>query len=151
MPRFAGVGREPLNDWNATRGLFEKMASTFSFFHAHRAAPEGSSRARSARLLRVVRTKPLLDVLFLPEEDSPAAGHVVILSNDSGRATAGRAGLRLGRTLTLDGEAYTIVGVCGQLLACGRGRSRRATSGCRWPFSDKTARVRTTIRSVIGG
>ncbi len=59
----------------------------------------------------VVRARPLLGRVFLPEEDTPARGHVVILSNGFWKTHFGGAPDVLGRTLTLDGEPYTVVGV----------------------------------------
>jgi predicted permease len=59
----------------------------------------------------VVRTPPRLGRIFLPEEDTPARGHVVILSDGFWKTHFGSAPDVVGRTLTLDGEVYTIVGV----------------------------------------
>ena len=49
--------------------------------------------------------------VFLPEEDSPGRGQVVILSDRFWRSHLGAAPDVVGRMLTLDGEAYSIVGV----------------------------------------
>ena len=49
--------------------------------------------------------------MFLPEEDAPGAAHVVVLSDGFWKSHLGGAPDVVGRTLTLDGEAYTIVGV----------------------------------------
>ena len=49
--------------------------------------------------------------MFLPEEDSPGRGQVVILSDRFWRSHLGAAPDVVGRMLTLDGGAYSIVGV----------------------------------------
>ena len=49
--------------------------------------------------------------VFLPEEDSPARGHVVILSDGFWKSHFGGSRDAIGRTMMLDGESYTIVGV----------------------------------------
>ncbi|HET7842574.1 MAG TPA: ABC transporter permease, partial [Xanthomonadales bacterium] len=48
---------------------------------------------------------------FLPEEDRPGAENVAILSTPFAERRFGRAEAALGKTLTLDGRPYTIVGV----------------------------------------
>src|SRR3954466_5265095 len=59
----------------------------------------------------VVGTPPRLGRVFLPEEDTPARGHVVVLSDGFWESHFGRAPDVIGRSLTLNGENYTIVGV----------------------------------------
>ena len=67
--------------------------------------------AVGAGFFDVVRTPPALGRVFLAEEDSPAKSHVVVLSDGFWKTHIGGAPDAVGRTLTLDGEAYTIVGV----------------------------------------
>jgi predicted permease len=59
----------------------------------------------------IVGTRPALGRAFLDGEDSPARGHVVILSDGFWKGHFGGAPDIVGRTLTLDGAAYDIVGV----------------------------------------
>jgi hypothetical protein len=49
--------------------------------------------------------------VFLPEEDAPGRGHVVIISNGFWKSHFGGSRDAIGRTLTLDGESHRIVGV----------------------------------------
>src|SRR5678816_3206441 len=58
-----------------------------------------------------ISKKPALGRTFLREEDSPARGHVVILSDGFWKRQFAGAPDVIGRTLRLDGEPYTIVGV----------------------------------------
>jgi len=67
--------------------------------------------AVGADFFKVVRAHPLLGRVFLDEEDSPARSHVVVLSEGFWKSHFGGARDAVGRTMTLDGEAYTIVGV----------------------------------------
>ncbi len=60
---------------------------------------------------KVVRASPSLGRVFLPEEDAPARSHVVILSGGLWKSHFGGTADVIGRTLTLDGEAYSIIGV----------------------------------------
>ena len=73
---------------------------------------------------------------------SPARSHVVILSDGFWKSHLGGASDVVGRTLPLDGEAYTIVGVMpARFSVAAWGVDRRATSGCR-------SRTRTRERAV---
>jgi ABC-type antimicrobial peptide transport system, permease component len=58
-----------------------------------------------------LRAKPLVGRVFTAEEDAPARGHVVVLSNGFWKSHFGGSSDAIGRTLTLDGEAYTVIGV----------------------------------------
>jgi predicted permease len=65
----------------------------------------------SAGFFEVLRARPALGRVFRQEEDTPGGRHVVILSDRFWRAEfAGRPDA-IGRTVTLNDEAHTIVGV----------------------------------------
>ena len=113
MPTFA-VSAANFYDWQRDARSFEKMALyRFRFFTLTGA---GNARALVAGAVEdgffdVVRAKPMLGRVFLPEEDTPGRGHVVLLSNGFWKTHFGGAPDVLNRTLTLDGEPYTVVGV----------------------------------------
>jgi predicted permease len=113
MPTFA-VSAANFYDWQRDARSFEKMALyRFRFFTMTGA---GSARAVVAGAVGdgffdVVRAKPMLGRVFLPEEDTPGRGHVVMLSNGFWKTHFGGAPDVLNRTLMLDGEPYTVVGV----------------------------------------
>ena len=67
--------------------------------------------AVSAGFFDVIRARPVLGRVFRPEEDTPAGRHVVILSDRFWRAEFGAAGDVVGRTVRLNDEPHTIVGV----------------------------------------
>jgi predicted permease len=116
---FPGIHRfsvSPANfyDWKRGAGLFEGMA----IYRFRQFTLVGSGNAETvvagavgSDFFQVVRARPLLGRVFLAEEDTPARGHVVILSNGFWKSHLGGAPDAVGRTLPLDGEAYTIVGV----------------------------------------
>jgi predicted permease len=64
----------------------------------------------SASFLRALRLKPELGRWFTAEEDDPG-NHVVILSYEVWQAHFGGDPAVLGRNVTIDGEATTVVGV----------------------------------------
>ena len=116
---FPGLKRfsvSPANfyDWKRDARLFERMA----IYRFRQFALTGGSDAESVvagavgtDFFEVVRGRPELGRLFLSEEDAPGRGHVAILSDGFWKSRFGAATDVEGRTLKLDGEAYTIVGV----------------------------------------
>ena len=116
---FPGIHRfsvSPANfyDWQRDAQAFETMA--LYRFRQFTLTGSGEPRAIVAAAVgsgffRVVRTPPLLGRVFLDEEDSPSRSHVAVLSEGFWKSHFGAARDVGGRTVTLDGEAYTIVGV----------------------------------------
>jgi predicted permease len=113
MRRFA-VSAANFYDWKRDARQFEGMA----LYRFNQFTLTGGGRAEAIvagavtdGFFDILRVKPQLGRLFLPEEDSPGRGHVAILSNGFWKTHFGGAPDALGRTLTLDSEAYTIVGV----------------------------------------
>ena len=114
MPRFS-VSPANFYDWKRDARLFEQMALyRFRPFDADRRRQRRGRRRRCGRRRASSRSsarKPVLGRVFLAEEDAPGRGHVVVLSNGFWKSHFGGAPDAIGRTLTLDGEAYTVVGV----------------------------------------
>src|SRR5439155_4412062 len=113
MRRFS-VSPANFYDWKAAAQSFDSMA----IYRFRQFALTGSGNAESvvagavgADFFDVARTRPALGRAFLREEDGPGRGHVAILSDKFWRSHLAAAPDVVGRTLTLDGEAYTIVGV----------------------------------------
>ena len=67
----------------------------------------------SAGVLDVLRAQPASGRNFLAEEDKPGGAQVVILSHNLWRNLFASAPDIVGRTITLDGGSYTVVGVMG--------------------------------------
>jgi predicted permease len=65
----------------------------------------------SASFFPLLGVNPLIGRNFLPEEDRRGAAHVVMLSASIWKSKFGASPAILGKTLTLDGEAYTVIGV----------------------------------------
>ena len=112
MPTFP-VSAANFYDWKRDAKLFEKMA--IYRFRQFTLTGRGNAEAIvagavGADFFEIVRVGAAHGRVFLPEEDSPARGHVVLLSDGFWKRRLG-GGDVIGQTLTLDGEAYTIVGV----------------------------------------
>ena len=112
-PRFS-VSPANFYDWQRQAQSFEAM----SLYRFRPFVLTGGGNAESVvagavgkEFFSIVRSTPLLGRVFLPEEDTPARGHVVIVSEGFWKTHFGSAPDVVGRTLTLDGALYTIVGV----------------------------------------
>ena len=65
----------------------------------------------SAAYFDIFGIKPLLGRTFAPDEDQPGKEHVVILSNRIWQSRFGSDPSVIGRTIHLDNQPYTIIGV----------------------------------------
>jgi predicted permease len=116
---FPGMKTFPVSaanfyDWQRDAKLFERMAIVR--FRPFTLTGNGNPEAVMAGAVgdgffETVHAKPLLGRIFLPEEDDPARGHVAVLSYGFWKSHFGGAADAVGRTMSLNGEPYTIVGV----------------------------------------
>jgi predicted permease len=101
-------------DWRKQNHVFEEMASfqPMDFNLAGVNEPENiGGSAISSNLFRTLGVSPLLGRGFLPEEEKKGAAPVVILTYGLWQRRFGGEVSAVGRTLTLDGKVYTVVGV----------------------------------------
>jgi len=113
MRRFS-VSPANFYDWKRDARLFDSMA----IYRFRQFVLTGSGNAESvmagavgADFFQIVRAQPMLGRVFLSEEDVPGRKQVVILSDGFWKSHLGAAPDVIGRTMTLDGAAYTVVGV----------------------------------------
>jgi predicted permease len=102
-------------DQREQNSVFEAMAATTarSFNLSEPGQPAEQVRAvlSSAALLPMVGIAPQLGRGFLPEEERPGGDNVVVLNHDFwARRFSEDPGI-IGRTLRLDGESVTVIGV----------------------------------------
>ncbi|HYY97748.1 MAG TPA: ABC transporter permease [Pyrinomonadaceae bacterium] len=101
-------------DWREQNGVFEGMAALAdqSFNLTGMGDPERLEGKRaSANLFNILGVEPLLGRGFLPEDDQPGAGRVVVLSHGLWQRRFGADPKVIGRALELNGQSYTVVGV----------------------------------------
>jgi putative ABC transport system permease protein len=104
-------------DWQRDAQSFEGMAMYqccgFREFALTGTGPARTVRATaaSAGFFEIVRARPALGRVFRQEEDTPGGKHVVVLSDRFWRTEFGGHPDVIGRTVKLNDEAYTIVGV----------------------------------------
>src|SRR5258705_4394936 len=103
-----------LRDWvDQTKTVDQISAYTFTNLNLSgvgEPARLGAVRS-SANLFSLVGAAPLLGRSFLPEEDKEGANRVVILGHALWQSRFGSDSGIIGRSLTLDNQNYTVVGV----------------------------------------
>jgi putative ABC transport system permease protein len=116
---FPGVTRfsvSPANylDWQKQNHVFEKMAalSRPAMNLTGGAQPESlTAGSATADFFSVMKAAPTLGRTFAADEDQPGHDKVVVLSNAFWQGHFGSNRNALGQKLTLDGAAYTVIGV----------------------------------------
>jgi putative ABC transport system permease protein len=111
---FMATSYPNFQEWSTRTDLFEAAAAQAGRTMA--LTGEGDPEqllgsAVTAGLFKALGTKPTLGRAFLPEEDTKGAPDVVMLSEAVWARRFGRDRKILGRTLTLNGRAFTVVGI----------------------------------------
>ncbi len=101
-------------DWRAQNRVFTDMAAwvgqTFNMSGA--GEPEKLEGLRvTSNLLPLLGVEPILGRAFLPEEDRPGAGQVVIISYGLWQRRFGGSSQVIGSRVLLEGTEFTIIGV----------------------------------------
>jgi putative ABC transport system permease protein len=117
-PRVGNVSVSYLNfqDWREQSKEFSQMAyvekMSFNLAGAAVSQPENiTGDAVSPNFLPMMGVQPLLGRDFDPSEEKPGTAPVVLLSYSIWQSHFGGDRNVLGRTITLDGRSFTIVGV----------------------------------------
>jgi putative ABC transport system permease protein len=101
-------------DWREQSRVFEGMSvlgrASFNLTGAGEPLRVDGRRV-SANLFRLLGVEPQLGRAFLPEEDDPGAGRVVILSHGLWQRRFGADPSVVGRPVNMNGHSYTVVGV----------------------------------------
>lgn len=100
--------------WRQQNQVFEHVGG----YWGRRSYVKGIDKARYVRgiavspdVLPVLGVPPLLGRSFLADEDQPGKDQVIVLSHSFWRDDFGGAPDAIGKTVTLDGKSYTIIGV----------------------------------------
>ena len=115
MTRFA-VSAANFLDWQKQNHVFDQMAlySGAGFDITGAGKPESiRASAVSPEFFSVLGVEPLHGRVFLPEENNPGQNHEVILSYKFWQTHYASDPKAVGRTITLDREPHTIIGVMG--------------------------------------
>ncbi len=114
----AEVGAASGAQFSAMRGLsqiFDAAAATidgfgFTYLHGNEPLVIGGGKV-TGDFLHVYGASPILGRGFLPSDDQPGAPHVVLLSHRMWLRDLAGDSTVLGRTIQLNGEAYSAIGV----------------------------------------
>src|SRR5215208_5191989 len=101
-------------DWKAQNQVFEDMAATGyrSFNLTGDGEPEKLyAYGVTANFFPVLGIKPLLGRTFIPQEDTPEANKVIVLSYALWQRRYGGDPSIINRGILLNGETYTVIGV----------------------------------------
>ena len=108
------ISMADFNDWRAMNSVFESMVAYQAdsvTLTGHGEPEELQLRRVTAGLFATLGVKPILGRQITPEDDKVGAPPVVMLSDTLWSTRFARDPNILGKQLTLDGEAFTIIGV----------------------------------------
>jgi hypothetical protein len=111
---FDWVSFPNFHDWAEQSKAFQYVAAykfhAFNLTNISQAEMLFGIKA-SANLLPTLGAEPILGRNFRPEEDQPGRDHEVILSYHTWKQTFGADPQLIGKTITLNDESYTVIGV----------------------------------------
>jgi len=115
---LTAASKANFRDWRDQNRVFQHMAA-FRAVHYNIAnvADSGTEPERvpgmsvSAAFFPLIGVTPVLGRGFLPEEEQPGRDHVVLLTHEFWRRRYGADPVIVGRTVTVEGESYTVAGV----------------------------------------
>ena len=146
FPGMATFSLSPANflDWQRDSQSFDGMAA-YNFRQLTLTGNGAAEAVRAAAVgpdfFKVLRTPPALGRTFLPEEFS-ARAKVLVLSEGFWRSHLGAAPDAVGRTLTFDGEGYTVVGVMPRRFSLNAWGATTVPMWTPLAWTDKQAAVR---------
>ena len=117
-------------DWRTQQGVFEHIGvyNWGSYNLTGKGEPQRLTGVRiSADALTALRAQPAIGRVFNNDEDKPGAPSLAVLSHELWQSRFGGSAGILSQAITLDGRAYTVIGVMPAGFAFRAGR----TSGCR--------------------
>ena len=109
-----GASAADFLDWRDQNSVFENLSawSTANFNLTGNERPERILGARvSANFFQTLGAQPAMGRTFLSEEDQEGRGHLAILSYGLWHDRFNADPNQLGKTITLNGASYTVIGV----------------------------------------
>jgi putative ABC transport system permease protein len=104
-------------DWRAQSHVFDEMAASTDAMYTltGQGQPLAVTAYRfSPEFFHILGVQPLLGRVFLPDEARPGKDRVIVLSYGFWQSRFGGDPKSVGRTVILDGQPYTVVGVMPQ-------------------------------------
>ncbi|PYV36776.1 MAG: ABC transporter permease, partial [Acidobacteria bacterium] len=115
FPKFS-VPYPDFLDWKEQNHVFEQMGCYRSVATDYHLTGQGEPQRLQATfitsgLFSLLGVRALIGRTFLPEEDQPGRQHTVILSHSLWQRSFGGDPSLIGRTIILNNESFTVVGV----------------------------------------
>jgi putative ABC transport system permease protein len=111
------VSYTDVEDWRRGNNVFEDIAA-YARWSAILAGSDAAQRVSAIQVsdafFRVLRGRPLLGRLFLPDDQRDGKDQVVVIANDLWRTRFSSDPNIIGRTLRINAESYQVVGVLPQ-------------------------------------
>jgi len=129
LPQFPSFSISPGNylTWRRETKTFETMGaatSSFLILTGH-GDPERLRADRvTSEMFPMLGASPVAGRYFLPSEDKPGGDAVAVLSEGLWRRRFGADPSAIGRSITLSGQPYTVIGVAPQSLTAVLGESQ---------------------------
>jgi predicted permease len=108
------ISMADFNDWRASNSVFENMTA----YNANSAVLTGDGNPENLQIRQITSQffptlgiQPILGRALTPDDDKVGAAPVVLLSDGFWARRFARDPKVIGKTLTLDGEIFTVVGV----------------------------------------
>ena len=101
-------------DWKSQNRVFERMGASTDEMFTMTGAGEPVALIGyqfSPDFFDVLGVPPLLGRTFAPDEDRPGTNHVAVLNYSLWNTRFGGDASIVGKTITLDGQSYTVIGV----------------------------------------
>ena len=133
-------------DWRAQNTSFQELeAHTITSVNLQRDQDAQRVRAlmATANYFEVFKLQPILGRTFAPGEDSAGHDHVVVLSEALWKNTFGGDPSVVGKTIPLDGEPYTVIGVVPPGAALGYFAGVRFTAEIFTPLTFTQAQLQS--------
>jgi putative ABC transport system permease protein len=109
-----GVSASEFVDYKKQNNIFSEVAAyqplTFNLISSDEPERIGGARVSSS-LFTLLGVQPLVGRSLLDEEDQPGRNHVAVLSHRLWQRRFNSDPTLIGRSITLDGESYSVVGI----------------------------------------
>ena len=124
-------------DWVDRQQVFESMAAINDVGDSVLQPPTGDpelvrGQRVTASFFDVLRARPMLGTLFTPDHEIAGSGHVIVVSHGFWQRHLGGDPAAVGRTVTVNGESYTVAGVMPAGFAYPPGSSQPADLWMPW-------------------
>jgi putative ABC transport system permease protein len=142
-------------DWAAQQQVFESMAAIVDTGDTVLQRPDAElevvkGQRVTASFFDVLRARPLLGAAFASQNELAGSDRVVVVSHGFWQRYFGGDPSAVGRSLVLNDEPYTIVGVMPATFAYPPGSSQPADFWTPWVVSAQ-GRVQSGARAIGGG